>query len=154
MNMEFKIRNYTYAAGVYAVCLETKRILLCKRGPKLENEPNKWANLGGGSETGEAPAETAVREFYEESGRYIPVKLIPSFVDKNKGGFRFYNFIGIVENEFVPLVGQITVDFEVEITDYRWLTLKQLMNMKKSEIHFGVDNFRKEAEEQLKSLIG
>lgn len=153
MSVNFSIRPENYAAGIYAVCLKTKRILLCKRGPNLENEPNVFANLGGKANIGERPYETAIREFYEEGGRYVPIKLIPSCVDK-KGNFTFYNFIGIVEDEFIPLVNKLTVDMEVEITDYKWLSFKQFMDMKKSLIHTGVVQFRKEAEEQLKELIG
>ena len=153
MKLDLLLRPENYAAGIYAVCLKTKRILLCKRGPKLENEPNVFANLGGKANIGEKPYETAVREFYEEGGVYVPIKLIPSVVDK-KGNFTFYNFIGLVEDEFTPLINKLTVDMEIEITDYKWLSFKQFMDIKKSLIHTGVAHFRKEAEEHLKKLIG
>jgi 8-oxo-dGTP pyrophosphatase MutT (NUDIX family) len=142
-----------FAAGVYPVCLNTKKILLCKRAPNLDSEPNKWSNLGGGANSYETPYENAVREFFEESGRFIPIKLIPSFVDEKKDGFKYYNFIGIVDYEFIPVTNKITADMEIEITDYKWLTFDEFMKFPKNQLHWGAEQFRVKCKKQLEDLL-
>jgi 8-oxo-dGTP pyrophosphatase MutT (NUDIX family) len=149
-----KISPSNFAAGVYPVCLKTKKILLCKRGPKLETEPNKWCNLGGKSNPYETPYENAVREFFEESGRYIPIKLIQFLVSEKKDGFKYYNFIGLVDYEFIPVTNKLTVDFEVEISDYKWLTLDEFFKFPAKDLHWGAELFRKECKKQLLELFG
>lgn len=141
-----------YAAGVLPVCLNTGRILLGKRGPKLDKEPNKWCDFGGKSNNYETPYETAIREFYEETGKIMAVKLIPSFVNTT-GNMDYYNFIGIVEEEFKPLINVPTVDYEIEVADFKWLTVDQFFKFEKSKLHWGMDLLRKEAEKQIKDLF-
>lgn len=151
--IQFQLSPSKFAAGVYPICLNTKKILLCKRGPDLETEPNKWANLGGKSNPNETPYENAVREFFEESGRFIPIKLLSSYVGEKKNGFKYYNFLGLVEYEFIPVTKKLTVDFEVEISDYKWLSLDEFMNFPKNQLHWGVVEFRENAKEQLSQLL-
>lgn len=147
------IKPAKYAAGVLPVCLKTGRLLLCKRGAHLETEPNKWANLGGKANIGETAYETAVREFYEESGKIMPIKLIPSFIDEKEDGFKYYNFIGLVEDEFKPIINKLTVDFEVEISDFKWLTLDEFFKFDGNKLHWGCKLFRSKTKEQLKSIF-
>lgn len=44
------------------------QLLLAKRSPELRYFPNVWDLVGGRSDSGEAPAETLVREMQEELG--------------------------------------------------------------------------------------
>lgn len=149
-----QINRVDFAAGVYPICLKTKKILLCKRGPNLESEPNKWSNLGGKSNSYETPYENAAREFFEESGRYIPIKLIPSYISEKKNGFKYYNFLGIVDYEFIPLTNKITSDFEVEITDYKWLSLDEFLKFPKNKLHWGTALFREKCQKELQNWLG
>lgn len=150
---KFIIKKARFASGVLPVCLNTGRILLGQRGPKLDTEPNKWANFGGKPNPYETPYENAVREFYEESGKIMALKLIPSFVDSGKDNFKYYNFIGIVVEEFAPIIGKLTVDFEVEVANYKWLTLEQFYSFPTEKLHWGLVKFRKEAKTQLFELL-
>ncbi len=147
------IKTLKHAAGILPICLTTGRILLCKRGPKLETEPNKWANLGGKCNIGESPYETAIREFYEEGGCIMPVKLLQSFIDVKPDGFKYYNFIGLVQDEFKPKINKLTVDFEVEISDYKWLTVDEFFKLDKSKVHWGLDQLRVKAKQQILDLF-
>ena len=147
------IKPAKYAAGVLPICLNTGRMLLCKRGPNLENEPNKWSHLGGKSNIGESAYETAIREFYEEGGKIMPVKLIPSIIHEKPDGFKYYHFLGLVEQEFKPTIGKLTVDFEIEISDYKWFTLDELFKFDKNKLHWGFVNFRKQVKKQLEDLL-
>jgi 8-oxo-dGTP pyrophosphatase MutT (NUDIX family) len=149
---KIKIENKKYAAGVLPVCLSTGRILLGKRGPKLEKEPNKWCDFGGKANNYETPYETAIREFYEETGKIVPIKIIPSFVNTT-GEMDYYNFIGIVYEEFIPLVNVQTVDYEIEVSDYKWMTVEEFFKFPSSKLHWGLDLLRKKAKEQIKSLF-
>ncbi len=147
----FRIKKYEYGSGVLVMAKTTGRFLLCKRGPDI-TEPNTWSNLGGGSEAGENPKVTATREFYEESGVVLPITLIDSFVNE-KGDFRFYNFIGLVDSEFVPVVGKVTAntDGEVEVADYKWLKLEDIPKQK--NLHWGVKKLYDNALPQLKNIV-
>lgn len=131
------------AAGILPYCPETKRFLIAKRGPKINN-PNVWANFGGKASTGESPVQTAIREFREESGYRGKVKLSSPKPTTNKNdGFVFYNFIGEVPEEFTPTtIGKRTVDGDVEVSASKWVTLPELIKLKGSSIlHPGFNKF-------------
>lgn len=142
-----------FASGVYPICINSKKILLCKRAPNLDSHPNKWSNLGGMSNSYETPYENAVREFFEESGRYIPITLIPSLIEETKDGFKFYNFLGIVDYEFIPITNKLTVDLEIEITDYKWLTLDEFFKFPSKQLHPGTNSFRVKCKKQLLQIL-
>lgn len=149
----FNMQLPKHAAGVLPICRTTGRILLCKRGSKISN-PNKWANLGGKQNVGENDAPiTAVREFYEESGCIVPVKLIPSYVDEHDDGFKYYNFIGLVDSEFKPKIGKVTVDGDIEIDDYKWVTFDEFIKFDKDKLHFGIKQLIKNAKTQIKNIL-
>lgn len=148
----FNMKLPKHAAGVLPICKTTGRILLCKRGSKISN-PNQWANLGGKCNIGESPYETAIREFYEESGCILSVKLIPSYIDEHDDGFKYHNFIGLVDGEFVPKVNKMTVDFDIEIADYKWLTFDELLKFDKDKLHFGIKQIIKKAKEQIENIV-
>lgn len=52
------------AAGI--IIRHNDKVLMCKRGPK-SSLPGIWSIPCGGMEKGEDPAETAIREFAEET---------------------------------------------------------------------------------------
>lgn len=149
---EFEVRQRKYAAGVLPYCINTNRFLISKRGPHLENEPNKWCIYGGKANIGEGPWETAVREFYEESGVIVPIKLTNEICTKNPDGKYYYNYIGLVEHEFKPIINKMTVDFEIEVTDFKWLTLEELLSFNKNKLHWGLASFLKKHKDLLFEL--
>lgn len=131
------------AAGILPYCPKTQRFLLAKRGPMISN-PNQWTNFGGKAEKGESPAQTAVREFREESGYRGKVKLLNPFpIKNNKDGFVFVNYIGIVPEEFQPTtIGKKTVDGDIEVSASKWLTKEQLKKLIGSSVlHPGFNQY-------------
>jgi 8-oxo-dGTP pyrophosphatase MutT (NUDIX family) len=125
-----------YAAGILPLCTKTKRFLIAKRSPNIE-DPNLWAGFGGKCETGETPVETAIREFYEESGVFVPVKTYHLELEQHKKSkMIYYNFLGLVPYEFSPLVNVITRDNAIEISDFKWLTGDELYTFK-DKYHWG-----------------
>lgn len=149
---QINIKPQKHAAGVLPYCTTTNRFLLSKRGPKLETEPNKWCVYGGKANIGEGPWETAVREFYEESGTILPIKLTNEICTENDNGSFYYNYIGLVSSEFTPVINKMTVDFEIEVVDFKWLTLNELLSFEKKKLHWGLASFIKKYEKLLKDL--
>lgn len=131
------------AAGILPYCPKTGRYLIAKRGPNISN-PNQWTNFGGKADKGENPAQTAVREFKEESGYKGSVRLTrPIPTKNNKDGITFYNFIGEVPAEFQPTtIGKKTVDGDVEVSASKWVTKEQLIGLiGNSILHPGFNKF-------------
>lgn len=124
------------AAGMLPICKSTGRILLVKRSDKVSN-PGTWAGIGGGieekyGETEENVIDIVKREFFEETGCKEFYNLIPSYIYiTSNGGFKYYNFIGIFENEFEPELNQ-------ENTEYRWFSLDEVQSLSNDDIHFGI----------------
>jgi len=142
-----------FAAGVLPYCPSTKRFLISKRGPQISN-PNVWTNFGGGSQDGESPIQTAVREFREESGYRGKVRLIKSYPTKNqKDGITFFNFIGLVSDEFKPTtIGKKTVDGSVEVSSAKWVNVEQIYNLNPGILHPGFFKFLNLAKNQLQGI--
>lgn len=143
--------NKLMSAGVLPIAKTTGRILIHKRGPKI-NDPNTWCNYGGGSKVGESQIKTARREFKEESGYGGYVSLHRSYQFKKPNGFKFQNFIGIVDREFKPKINVKTVDGVVEASDYRWLTIDELLKFR-GKFHKGFEKLLKEREQQIRNII-
>lgn len=97
-------------AGVLAISEDTKRCLIGYRSKDV-NEPHTWGVVGGAMEGNENPRKAAEREFREETRYRGPLTLIEAYVFK-KGDFRYYNFIGIVPNEFKAISDWETEKFE------------------------------------------
>lgn len=112
-------------AGVIIQCAKTKRYLLGLRSQYV-NEPNTWGTFGGMIDKGEDPLEAVRREIEEEIGvsQEIPIKLFDTF---EKGTFKFYNFYGVVQNEFKP-------ELDWENADARWFSKGDFP----PNLHFGL----------------
>jgi len=116
-------------AGVLIICRSTGKILVAMRGEQV-NEPNTWGIFGGKMDKGETPEESAKRELIEESGYTGKYELIPAYVYVAPGNkFTYYNFIGIIENEFQP-------EYDWETAYAEWMTLGELL--KAEPKHFGL----------------
>lgn len=108
-------------AGVLPIAASTGRILVGLRSGEVM-EAGTWGDFGGKIEPGEDPAVAAEREFREETGYLGEIQLVPAykFVDI---GFTYQNYIGLVEDEFVP-----TLTWEAD--DYMWVTPRQLKRLR------------------------
>lgn len=124
-------------AGILPIAKDTGRILLPYRS-KYVNEPHTWGVWGGKIESGENPKSAALREFKEETKYNGNIKLIDAYIFKAKG-FSYYNFLGIIEHEFVP-----NLDWETET--FKWVELSEINDL---DLHFGLAGLLKNS----KSLI-
>lgn len=116
-------------AGVLVICKNTGNLLVSMRSEDV-NEPNTWGIFGGKTEEGETPEESAQRELTEESGYKGKYEMIPAYIYVAPGNtFTYYNFIGIVEEEFEP-------EYDWETAYAEWMPLEKLMKIEPK--HFGL----------------
>jgi hypothetical protein len=90
------------------------------------NEPNQIGVWGGKADEEEGENELGIvnvvkREFREETGYNGEIELIPAYIYQTPSkSFTYYNFIGLVEDEFTPLL-----DWETK--NAKWITLEELV---------------------------
>ena len=129
-------------AGVLPFSKSTKRFLINLRSDYV-NEPNEWGLWGGKIDEDENIKSAVIRELEEESGYNGKIDLIDAYIFKNpNGSFKYYNFIGVIDSEFEPIL-------DWESADYEWVTLDELIN--KENKHFGLINLL-EDEKSLKII--
>lgn len=127
--------KYPDAAGVLVVARRTAlypgRPVLLSRRSRQVSVPLTWAPWGGRMERGEMPAQTAVREFREESGYDGAVELVPGSEWEHRVGavgpvcfFRFHTFVGLVDEQFDP---PAVPNWEVE--EARWVSATELADL-------------------------
>ena len=113
-------------AGAVIMSIETGRVLMPKRSDKVK-EPGTWGTWGGAIDEHENPQEAMLREVYEETGgKTKPVNVIPLHTYKNPNGFKYYNFLLLVNEEFEP-------SLDGETADAQWCYLSELPR----PLHFG-----------------
>jgi len=125
------IRNIFWgsaAAGSLPVALSTGRALVAYRSEHVF-EPHTYGVIGGAIDERETPEMAALRELQEETEYTGPVKLIPAYIFKDKSGFRYYNFIAAVPEEFLP-----HPNWETEY--FAWVDLPRLSTLEPK--HFGL----------------
>jgi 8-oxo-dGTP pyrophosphatase MutT (NUDIX family) len=123
-------------AGILPISSVTGRILLNYRSSSV-NEPNTMGVWGGAVEESddEGIKEAAKREFHEETGYVGSINLEKGYVyESDGGGFKYYNFIGVIGDEFKP-----KIDWESD--GYKWVTLDELLNWNWSWDEDDVNNF-------------
>ena len=114
------MKDTVKAAGILAVDKNTGKVLLVKRSP-LCTHPDTWATVGGGVNPDEDDTrDAAVREFKEEVQPDEPYRLSkkPFFVTDD-GYVRFYTYLGLFENKFVPVLNE-------ENTEYGWFDMDSM----------------------------
>lgn len=131
-------------SGIILIARDTRRILLGLRSESV-NEPHTWGNFGGAiglSDHGEVeeelePLENAIKEMREEIG-YVPnnLEIMDSYIYEN-GDFRYYNFLGFVEEEFD--VSELELNWEVE--EVRWYTFDEVTKL--DNLHYGLETLLK-----------
>jgi 8-oxo-dGTP pyrophosphatase MutT (NUDIX family) len=105
-------------AGCLFVAAATKRIGFSLRSAYVY-EPHTYATFGGKIERGEEPLHAALREAEEETGQEIaPIAIFPLMVFREKG-FRYYNFLVVVPEEFDLFLDPD--DEEPETDDIVWV---------------------------------
>jgi len=122
-------------SGVLPICKKTGKILVGLRS-KYVNEPNTWNGFGGKIDNEEDPKCAAKREFEEETKYHGNIQMVNAFVFKTKG-FVYYNYIGLISNEFKP-----ENSWETEST--KWITFDELMKLK--DKHYGLESLLKDPE--------
>jgi len=135
-------------AGILPYCKKTKRFLLAFRSSYVL-EPHTWGIWGGKIEDNEDIEESAIREFEEESGYNNTIKLIPSYIYKERG-FTYHNFIGLIEDEFEPGLDWENERGVVETEDYKWVTLDELLKIEPK--HFGLEKLLDNNINQIKNI--
>ncbi len=97
-------------AGCVLMAKSTGRLLLVKRSSAVE-QPGDWSSVGGAFKEPETPIVAARREANEETGYSGRIQMVPLLVFR-KGTFRYSNFLGLIEDEFVPDLGWEAVAYE------------------------------------------
>ena len=98
-------------AGCLILSAKTKRFLIAKRSRSVQ-EPHTWNVWGGAIDRGLTPEQAVQNEVHEECGYYGRLNLIPLYVFKHPSGFKYYNFLAIVEDEFEPELNWETEAYE------------------------------------------
>ena len=148
----------TRASGILPICVNTGKILLGKRNYWV-NEPFTWSNFGGAiglahggiKEEVLSPIDNAVKEMQEEIGYNGEMDIIESYVFE-KDNFKYYNFLGLVDNEFVP---NLYADEHQEVIEAKWFTLDEILNFNDSgeELHFGIKGLLHNSLNQIKKYV-
>lgn len=137
----------TVGAGILVISKNTGRILLGLRSSQV-NEPNTWGIFGGQLDDMETndPKKAALIELEEETGYRGKINLIDGeiFTKTDTDGnniFTYYNYIGIIQDEYTPVL-----DWEND--DYKWLTFDELLKLRKK--HFGLEFLIKNSKNLIK----
>ena len=109
--------NNKIGVGTLFVSTKTHRVLLNLRAPH-KTHPMCWSLWGGMMEEGEQPKEALLREMSEEMGSVPDIDRIYPFdiYHSRDGHFRYYSFVCIVSEEFVPVLNS-------ESCGYCWIDL-------------------------------
>ncbi|HCJ9510197.1 nudix hydrolase [Escherichia phage BF17] len=106
------------AVGAIFLSKSTGHMMLNLRSER-STYSNNWAFVGGKLEYNETPLQGLMREIKEELGDSIPtiIDIIPFDVFCTKNGkFKYYSFVIVVENEFVPTLNH-------ESSGYAWVKI-------------------------------
>ena len=104
--------NQKVGAGVLFICSETGQALFALRAP-YKTHRLTWSLWGGMVEEGEWPNEAVKRECVEEMGFVPDIKYMYPFdvYESKDKAFRYYTFVAIVDEEFVPQLNQEAVGY-------------------------------------------
>lgn len=108
------------AAGTVFLSKKTKRMLLNFRSSSV-TKPFSWGFWGGKLNTNENIHEGLTREVIEELGfipEYEAITIIDEYVSQD-GLFKYYSFVVIVNEEFIPITNDESAGFAwVNIGEY------------------------------------
>lgn len=116
------------AGGILIIAKSTKRFLIAFRSPYV-HMGRTYGIVGGKLDDHETDIKDAViREFDEETGYSGYIELFPAYVFKTTG-FKYHNFIGIIDEEFEP-----ETNWETEY--FKWVSFDELLEIEPK--HFGL----------------
>jgi 8-oxo-dGTP pyrophosphatase MutT (NUDIX family) len=100
------------ACGAIFLCSSTGRVLLNLRSPYKTHQLH-WSLWGGMVEGSETPIECLLREIGEEVGFTPDITKINPFdvFESNDGHFRYYSYICVVDDEFIPNINKEAVGY-------------------------------------------
>ena len=129
------------AAGGLFLARDTGRFLVSHRSKHVQ-EPNTWGTFGGAMDQGETPKAAAKREMVEETKYKGEADIFPLYVFKHSSGFRYYNFLMVVDKEFKP-----KLDWENQ--GYRWVAFGEWPK----PMHPGLKKLIKQDGDKLKEFL-
>ena len=133
-------------AGILPIARSSGKILLGLRAMGGGHEET-WASFGGGAGNKETPRQTALREFYEETGFSGKIGLMPFWIGTSgpsKNPKRVYHlFVGIVPTEFEPKLN-------MEHSEAKWFTYDEAKKLKNK--HPKLDQLFTLADSELKEI--
>ena len=134
-------------AGALIMARTTGRILLQLRGDYVE-QPRTWGVWGGAIDAGLSPESAMKQEIEQESGlKNSQIReTTPLYVFSHPNGFKYYNFLIIVDNEFIPKPSQSA---EFEMNGFRWIEYGQWP----SPLHFGLKLLLQHSGNKIKKII-
>jgi len=135
----------TRGAGCLFYAKNTNKFLLVLRSDQV-NEPTTWGIVGGKIDDDDVdPKNAALREVEEEIGsnNIGKIAMVPLSIFKS-GNFKYYNFMAIVNKEFIP-------ELNWESDDYEWIDAD--FSDLPSPLHFGVKFILKHDRSKLQEII-
>lgn len=128
--------GYFHRQAARIVAVNERQEALLVRGHDFSDSTHWWwFTVGGGLESGEAPHEAAIREFYEETGYQLDAKALTGPVLRRHATFKFHQLTCKQDEDFffVRLFGspQFSRAFETEvekqvIDELKWWNLADL----------------------------
>ena len=121
------------AAGALVVSERTGRFLIAHRA-KGTLQPGTWGTWGGAIDAGETALDAVIRELQEETA-YVsdPRDILPLYVFNHETGFRYSNFLVVIDQEFEPVLNW-------EMQHYGWFCFGDWPN----PLHFGMRQLLKD----------
>jgi 8-oxo-dGTP pyrophosphatase MutT (NUDIX family) len=137
-------------AGAIIMAKDTGRILLPFRSATVE-QPHTFGVWGGAIDNNEKPIDAVKRETKEEIGYNGNIQFYPLYVFQSTNtGFKYHNFLGIVDHEFKPNLNWETDNF-IWVKYGDWpnplhFGLKALIQHSGNDIKHASDKFSKGTE--------
>lgn len=107
-----------HGAGIALTCGD--KVLM-----QLRRHPRVWAFVGGGGEKGEGPEETAIREFYEETGIRLTADMLDEEPLHSLGFGRFRWVLYHCHTDDMPESIEGIDEFRTEYIRYRYVTVSE-----------------------------
>ncbi|HOS15595.1 MAG TPA: cell wall hydrolase [Bacteroidales bacterium] len=131
------------ACGCIFIAKDTGRILLSRRSSMVDYEPNTWGTWGGKIDEDESVLQALDREVEEETGFSGRYKVTPLWTyDDPRAGFKYYNYLVVVPEEFRP-------ELNWESSGFEWCEWGDWPE----PLHFGMIALLKNAGHKIQSVV-
>lgn len=138
------------ASGILPVCTKTKRLCLAWRSRHV-HIGNCWGTIGGAIQRGMSPSESAIEEMREETGYGGKIQILNAYVFTS-GNFRYFNFLGLVDQEFGF---NPPGDHSWETDHIEWMTYeKALQEIEGGKAHMGLKALFEQSKNLIEKAIG